>query len=130
MNLFWTPRRSNGVSILFFLNRYITFTVQVLAWAPYPPSFQVRYTLLSINVMPNVLPGVQSRSMHSLHEVVTDLILVASHYFRHSTLFLLYSIFLGQVRAHIRPILGIVIPTVFKHSILCPQSICFVPRAI
>ena len=38
---FWKPRRLNGAMILFLLNRYLTLAVQILFWAPSPPSFQV-----------------------------------------------------------------------------------------
>ena len=40
---FWKLRRPNGALILFLLNRYLTLVVQIINWAPWPPSFQVRY---------------------------------------------------------------------------------------
>ncbi|EJF63570.1 hypothetical protein DICSQDRAFT_134132 [Dichomitus squalens LYAD-421 SS1] len=38
--LFWMPRRFNGASILFALNRYLTMMVQILGLVPLPSSFQ------------------------------------------------------------------------------------------
>ncbi|TBU44167.1 hypothetical protein BD309DRAFT_862854 [Dichomitus squalens] len=39
--LFWLPRRITGSSVIFFLNRYLTLTVQILLWRPNPSSYQV-----------------------------------------------------------------------------------------
>ncbi|EJF58777.1 hypothetical protein BD309DRAFT_1019524 [Dichomitus squalens] len=36
VNLFWLPRRLNGPSILFLLNRYLAQTVQIYGWMPMP----------------------------------------------------------------------------------------------
>ena len=34
VTFFWEPRRLNGAMILFLLNRYLTFVVQILTWVP------------------------------------------------------------------------------------------------
>ena len=39
--LFWRSRSISGVVVLFLLNRYLTLTVQILAWLPVPPALQV-----------------------------------------------------------------------------------------
>ena len=42
--LFWRSRSISGVVVLFLLNRYLTLTVQILAWLPVPPALQVSLT--------------------------------------------------------------------------------------
>ncbi|TBU29373.1 hypothetical protein BD311DRAFT_720521 [Dichomitus squalens] len=42
VTFFWIPHQVNGVLVLFLLNRYLTMTTQIMAWAPLPSSFQVR----------------------------------------------------------------------------------------
>ncbi|TBU37965.1 hypothetical protein BD309DRAFT_875354, partial [Dichomitus squalens] len=48
VNLFWLPRRLNGPSILFFLNRYLALTVQLYGFTPKPASHEV-YFRYSVN---------------------------------------------------------------------------------
>ncbi|TBU29357.1 hypothetical protein BD311DRAFT_661383, partial [Dichomitus squalens] len=41
VNLFWLPRRLNGPSILFLLNRYLALAVQIIGSMPNPASLEV-----------------------------------------------------------------------------------------